>query len=60
LKLSSTYRALLVTLILAALVVAGCSRNTYPYNKKRKKRKCDCPEWSYQLPDRNQTTLSLT
>jgi hypothetical protein len=55
LKRFSKYSLFLVTLLIAVLLASSCSRNTYPYKKKRKKRKCDCPEWSYMKPETSES-----
>jgi len=37
----------ILTISIAILMIAGCTTTRYPYKKKKKSRKCDCPRWSY-------------
>jgi len=57
------YHFLIPIVMVLAFVLGSCSTNkhAYPVQKKRKKKKCDCPEWSYlQKPVTQTETLVLS
>jgi hypothetical protein len=48
------YSYLFALILACAFLLGSCStsRKVYPVQKKRKNKKCDCPDWSYlQKPE---------
>ncbi len=51
---------LFIVCLATAFLLAACSTSRKGYHpKKRKKRDCDCSDWSY-VPKHQDTTLALT
>lgn len=53
-------RKLVIVITLVSLLVTSCASSS-PYGKKhRKKRKCNCPTFSFYYPNQDESTLHIT